>query len=56
VATHTQRNLALATGTGRAALNATGGGLLLVSESAQGRDLNGDGDLGDEVAHALQVP
>jgi len=56
LATGAQQNLGLATEFGQAALNSTGGGLLLVSESFQGRDLNGDGHVGGNVAHALQVP
>lgn len=46
-------NFALASSgpSGFAALTAAGQSVLLASEAAQGRDLNGDGDLADEVLH-----
>ena len=56
VATGTQRNLALAGDNAIGKLDSSGGGLLLVSEISQGRDLNGDGDIGDQVVFALQIP
>jgi hypothetical protein len=50
VATRTNTNLRLAAQTPlAAALSDSGHGLLLVSELAQGEDLNGDGDLDDSV-------
>ena len=56
VAAGTQRNLGLAGDNPIGELDSSGGGLLLVSEISQGRDLNGDGDAFDQVVYALQVP
>jgi len=56
VTTHTNTSLGVAVTTPGAGLTADGRGVLLVSESGQGRDLNGDGDALDSVLHALVVP
>lgn len=56
VATRTNTSLRVAVTTPGAGLTADGRGVLLVSESGQGRDLNGDGDTADSVLHGLVVP
>jgi len=55
LATGTNRSLGLATRSDEAGLTAEGRGVVLVSEEAQGRDLNADGDLLDDVAHDLHM-
>jgi hypothetical protein len=49
------QSLELAITSGDAALGAAGFGAALVNEAAQGADLNGDGDLDDDVLHEIEL-
>jgi hypothetical protein len=56
VATRTNSSLRVAVSIPGAGLTPDGRGLLLVSESGQGTDLNGDGDELDSVLHRIDLP
>lgn len=49
------RSLGLATSVFQGSLGANGRAAVLVSETAQGADLNGDGDLEDQVLHQVWI-